>query len=76
MSCMMQDKLQYRPPTQESGHVQTGYWCTTCAQHGYTMAYCSSKRPNTPPRQKHHGGNFNNAGRVEGESRMVEVPEV
>lgn len=62
MSCMMQDKLQYRPPSQESGHVQTGYWCTGCGQHGHTVAYCSSRRANTPPRPRPYGGNFNNAG--------------
>ena len=73
LSCTMQDKLQYRPPTQEFGHDQTGYWCTNCGQHGHIVVKYYSRRSNIPPRQKYHGENFNNAGLVEGGSRIIEV---
>ena len=33
MSCMMHDKLQHTSPTQESGHVQIGYWYINCGQY-------------------------------------------
>ena len=52
--------LHYRPPSQ-SGYVQTGYWYASCGHHNPTVAYCPTRRTNTPSCPRPYGGNLNNA---------------